>query len=78
MQKILFFLLNALLHANGIKYINKIVYCYTHGRNSEDDSSMSNINSKEVLMGLVDAFFKMYILALDNNKSEIFKHYLLF
>jgi len=72
------FLLNALLNANGIKYIDKVVYFYVHERNEGNDLSMSNIHSKKNLKGLVDAFFKMFLICEEKNKSKIFKHYLLF
>ena len=72
------FLCNVLLNANGIKYINKIVYLYYHERTDGKDKSMSYIHSKKVLKGLIDAFFIMYDLCLKKNKPDIFKHYLLF
>lgn len=72
------FLLNALLNADGIKYINKVVYFYAHERNTGKDLSMSNIHSKKNLKGLLDAFFKMFLICEEKNKSKIFKHYLLF
>lgn len=71
------FVCNVLLNANGIKYIDKIVYLYYHDR-SCDDPSMSQINSIKILKGLIDAFYMMYELSLNKNKSEIFIHYLLF
>lgn len=72
------FMCNVFLNANGIKYINKIVYFYYHERMDGIDKSMSYIHSKKVLMGLIDAFFMMYGLCLEKNKQDIFKHYLLF
>ncbi|WP_296888440.1 glycosyltransferase family 2 protein [uncultured Methanobrevibacter sp.] len=71
------FLLNVLLNAKGIKYVNEIVYCYTHERTSKANPSMSHVNSKDVLKGLVDSFYKMYLLAANNGKLRIFKQYLL-
>lgn len=71
------FLLNVLLNANGIKYIDEIVYCYTHERTSNSDLSMSFIHSKNVLKGLLDSFYNMYSLAVTHDKSGIFKQYLL-
>ena len=72
------FLLNALLNANGIKYINKIVYYYYHERIDVDNPSVSYVHSKKNLKSLLDAFYKMYHLSLEKNKSKIFKEYLLF
>lgn len=72
------FLLNALLNANGIKYINKIVYHYYHERIDVDNPSVSYIHSKYYLNSLLDAFYKLYYLSLEKNKSKIFKEYLLF
>lgn len=71
------FLLNVLLNARGIKYVNEIVYCYTPDRTSKANPSMSHVNSKDVLKGLVDSFYKMYLLATTNGKLRIFKQYLL-
>ena len=71
------FLLNALLSAHGIKYIDKIVYRYYLKKNSLTSHSSLD-NSKITLKGLLDAFYKMYYLSLDKNKSDIFKRYLLF
>lgn len=72
------FLLNALLNANGIKYINKIVYHYYHERIDVDNPSVSYIHSKKYLKSLLDAFYKLYYLSLEKSKSKIFKEYLLF
>lgn len=71
------FLLNVLLNAKGIKYVNEIVYFYTHERTSKANPSMSYANSKDVLKGLLDSFYKMYLLADANGKLRIFKQYLL-
>ena len=71
------FLLNVLLNAKGIKYVNEIVYCYTHDRTSKANPSMSHVNSKDVLKGLLDSFYEMYLLADANGKLRIFKQYLL-
>ena len=71
------FLLNALLSAHGIKYVDKIVYRYY--LESNDSSIHSSFdNSKDTLKGLLDAFYKMYDISLDKNKSGIFKRYLLY
>ena len=72
------FLLNALLNANGIKYINKIVYHYVHERTDGHNPSVSYIHSKKNLNSLLVAFYKMYYISLEKNKSEIFKEYLLY
>ena len=72
-----FFLLNVLLNAKGIKYVNEIVYCYTHDRTSKANPYMSHVNSKDVLKGLLDSFYNMYLLADSNGKLRIFKQYLL-
>lgn len=66
-----------LLNAKGIKYVNEIVYNYTPDRTSKANPSMSHTNSKEVLKGLLDSFYKMYLLATTNGKLRIFKQYLL-
>ena len=72
------FLLNALLNANGIKYVNKIVYYYYHERTGDSNPSMSYIYSKKNLKGLLDSIYKMYYISLKKGKSEIFKKYLLY
>ena len=72
------FLVNALLNANGIKYINKIVYHYVHERTDGHNPSVSYIHSKKNLKSLLDAFYKMYYISLEKNKSGIFKEYLLY
>lgn len=71
------FLLNVLLNAKGIKYINEIVYGYTHEKTSKANPSMFYVNSKDVLKGLLDSFYKMYLLADANGGLRIFKQYLL-
>ena len=62
------FLFNVFLNANGIKYIDKIVY-----KSSNNENNLS-INLKNML----DSFFKMYHISLDKDKSDIFKNHLLF
>lgn len=69
------FLLNALLNAHGIKYIDKIVYHYLI---NDDVIHSSFDNSKNALKGLLDSFYEMYYISLDKNKSDIFKRYLLY
>ena len=71
------FLLNALLSAHGIKYIDKIVYRY-YLENNDSTTHLSFDNSKDTLKGLLDDFYKMYYISLDKNKSDIFKRYLLY
>ena len=71
------FLLNALLNAHGIKYTDKIVYRY-YLKNNDSTIHSSFDNSKDTLKGLLDAFYKMYYISLDKNKSDIFKRYLLY
>lgn len=69
------FLLNALLNAHGIKYIDKIVYHYII---NADTIHSSFDNSKNTLKGLLDSFYKIYYISIDKNKSNIFKRYLLY
>ena len=71
------FLLKVMLNAKGIKYVNEIVYFYAHERTSKAKPSMSYVNSKDVLKGLLDSFYNMYLLADVNGKLRIFKQYLL-
>lgn len=68
------FLLNAFLNANGIKFINKVILKYTPHR----EGSMGSQFSKKRILNRLDAYYKMYYLCESKNKSDIFKHYLLF
>ena len=70
------FLCNALLSANGIKYIDKIVYHYFI-KKGDDLVHSSFDNSKNTLKGLLKAFYGMHYLSIDKNKSNIFKMFLL-
>ena len=71
------FLLNALLNAHGIKYTDKIVYRY-YLKNNDSTIHSSFDNSKDTLKGLLDAFYKMYYISLEKNRTKIFvKHLLL-
>ncbi len=72
------FLLNALLSAHGIKCVDKIVYRYYLENKDSSIIHSSFDNSKDILKGLLDAFYKMYYISLDKNKSGIFKRYLLY
>lgn len=71
------FLLNALLSAHGIKYIDKIVYSY-YLENNDSTTHLSFDNSKDTLNGLLEAFYKMHHISLYKNKSDIFKRYILY
>ncbi len=68
------FLLNALLNAKGIKLINQITYKYEINR---EDSISHNI-TKENLINRLDAYYEMYYLCAEKNKTQLFKQYLLF
>lgn len=68
------FLLNAILNAKGIKFINKIVYKYEINR----DDSVSHKFSEELLLNRIKAYYEMYYLCANKNKTKIFKQYLLF
>lgn len=72
------FLFNAFLNASGIKFINKLIYRYCRDRTDGENASASNIFSKNRLIERLDAYFKMFYLSLEKNKSKIFvKHLLL-
>ena len=68
------FLLNAILNAKGIKFINKIVYKYEINR----ENSVSHKFSEEHLLNRIKAYYEMYYLCANKNKTKIFKQYLLF
>ena len=72
------FLFNAFLNASGIKFINKLIYRYCRDRTDGENASASNIFSKNRLLERLDAYFKMYYLSLEKNRTKIFvKHLLL-
>ena len=71
------FLLNAFLNASGIKFINKFIYRYCLDRRSGENVSVSNIFSKNRLLERLTAFFKMYYLSMEKNRTKIFIKYLL-
>ena len=66
------FLLNALLNANGIKFINETIFIYRKRLNSSE-----NQFSKDKIIKRINAYFMMFYTCLEKNKTEIFKHYLL-
>ena len=68
------FLLNTFLNAKGIKFINKIVYKYEINR----ENSVSHKFSEEHLLNRIKAYYEMYYLCANKNKTKIFKQYLLF
>ena len=68
------FLLNTFLNAKGIKFINKIVYKYEINR----ETSVSHKFSEENLLNRIKAYYEMYYLCANKNKTKIFKQYLLF
>ena len=72
------FLFNAFLNASGIKFINKLIYRYCRDRTDGENASASNIFSKGRLIERLDAYFKMFHLSLEKDRSKIFvKHLLL-
>ena len=71
------FLLSALLNANGIKFINKLVYYYPQ-RMEDGNESISYKITKESMINRLNSYFKMFLISLEKNKSRIFKKYLLF
>lgn len=71
------FLFNALLNAEGIKFINKFIYRYCNDRKESGNLSVSNIHSKNRMLERVSAYFMMYHLSIEKNKSGIFKKYML-
>lgn len=71
------FLFNALLNAEGIKFINKFIYRYCNDRTESGNLSVSNIHSKNRMLERLSAYFMMYHLSNEKNKAGIFKKYLL-
>ena len=71
------FLFNAFLNASGIKFINKLIYHCYGGSQVGENASVSYIYSKERLLERLTAYFKMFHLSIDKDKSYIFKKYLL-
>jgi len=67
------FLLNSLLNASGIKFINETVYIY---RQMRPNSSQKQF-SKDKIIKRIKAYFMMFYASIDKNKMDIFKHYLL-
>ena len=67
------FLLNALLNANGIKFINKIVLKHDYRRKGSSQHQFS----KTKIIKRLEAYFQMFYLCIDKNKTDIFKEYLL-
>ena len=68
------FLLNAFLNAEGIKFINKIILKHDYQRMG----SVQHQFSKTKIKKRISAYFKMYYLCIEKNKTGIFKHYLLY
>lgn len=68
------FLLNAFLNANGIKFINKIVVKHEYGRSD----SVQHQFSKTKIIKRLKAYYLMFYLCLEKNKTDIFKQYLLY
>ena len=71
------FLLNVLLNAHGIKFINKIVYYYIQ-RTEDGNASINFTITKESMINRINSYFKMFSISMEKNKSQIFKKYLLF
>ena len=72
------FLFNAFLNASGIKFINKLIYRYCRDGTDGENASASNIFSKNRLIERLEAYFKMFHLSLEKNRSKIFvKHLIL-
>ncbi len=67
------FLLNALLNANGIKFINDVIVNHDYKR----ADSVQHQFSKTKIIRRLKAYFEMFYLCMDKNKTDIFKHYLL-
>lgn len=67
------FLLNALLNANGIKFTNDVIVNHDYER----ADSVQHQFSKTKIIKRLKAYFEMFYLCMDKNKTDIFKHYLL-
>ena len=67
------FLLNTFLNSSGIKFINKIILKHDYRRMD----SVQHQYSKTKIIKRIKAYFMMYYLCLDKNKTDLFKHYLL-
>lgn len=67
------FLLNVFLNANGIKFINKIILKHDYQR----ENSIQHQYSKVEIKKRIQAYFMMYWLFIENDKTELFMHYLL-
>ena len=64
------FLLSALLNANGIKFINKLVYYYPQ-RMEDGNESISYKITKESMINRLNSYFKMFLISLEKNKSRM-------
>ena len=67
------FLVDAFLNAHGIKFINKIIVRHDYGR----VDSVQHQFSKSKIIKRIKAYYMMFYLFMDKNKTDIFKHYLL-
>lgn len=67
------FLLNALLNANGIKFINEVIVKHNYNRSD----SVQHQFSKTKIIKRLKAYFEMFYLCMDKDKTDIFKRYLL-
>lgn len=67
------FLLNTLLSASGIKFINEIIVVHKYGRSGSSQNQFSQDN----IMKRVKAYFMMFYACVEKNRAELFKHYLL-
>ena len=71
------FLFNALIHANGIIFLNKIIYCYNNKRDDEDNSSLSFQKDLSRNFGRLDAYLIMLDISIKNDMLYPFVQYLL-
>lgn len=68
------FLINALLNAHGIKFINKMIVKHEYNRLDSE----TNQHSKNKFLKRSEAYYMMYYSCIEKNKTRMFVHYLLF
>lgn len=71
------FLLNALLCANGIVFVNKLIYSYTTFRNDEGNESVSFQVDIDKNLGRIKAYKLMLDISRKYNKVYEYVHYIL-
>ena len=66
------FLFNSLINANGIVFINKIVYYYDTQRDDKDNGSLTHNTSLKTIESRPKSYNLMYNLSKANDKKEMF------